>query len=106
MELPSGIVLPAIAQLVTSQANYQRHARLQLRVDSLSDGEVVWCSAWQTNPAVNGQVFTEAEILDRALEGFAPLHDAGYYPVISVLTLDKGTPEKPVTKHPWHGMPW
>ncbi|MBK7382667.1 MAG: hypothetical protein IPI81_04930 [Flavobacteriales bacterium] len=100
MELPTGLELTpdAFALLQTSHANYQRHARLMLHVDTVN-GRVVWCTAHQPEPAVDGRVLTEAEILERATEAFAPLRTAGYTPIISVVEVGKGTPEKPMIKH-------
>jgi hypothetical protein len=93
--------LPANVQalLRKSQQLYQQHARLILSVDTLVTGKVAWCSAYQNAPAVNGTVLTEAEILDRANEAFAPLRTAGYSPIISVCEYGKGTPAKPALKH-------
>jgi hypothetical protein len=95
-ELP--ITEQARTLIATSIANYQRHARLNLSVDTLTS-KVAWCTAHQAEPAVNGRVFTEAEILERATEAFAPLKEEGIEPIICVYTVADGDPMKSVTKH-------
>ena len=85
-------------QLEASIVNYRRHARLELRMDTVK-GQEVWCTAHQEEPAVDGRLLSEGEILDRATEAFSPLLAAGYVPIIGVYTMEKGPPEKPVTKH-------
>lgn len=82
----------------TSMANYQRHARVLLRIDTVND-RVVWCTVHQYEAPVNGKVLTEAELLERGTAAFGPLREAGYEPIICVYELDRGTPEKPLNKY-------
>lgn len=89
----------AVALLTKSQEHYARHARLNLTVDALGTDKLVWCSAHQTAEAVDGRVFTEAEIWERAVAAFEPLRSGGYTPVICVYTTRDKSPAKPLTKH-------
>ncbi len=84
--------------LRTSIAHYQQHARLLLSVDTVN-GKEVWCTAHQYEVPLTGTLLTQEQILERAQKVFAPLHAAGYEPIISVFTLEKGPPDKPVAKH-------
>ena len=84
----------------TSMNNYQRHARLLLTVDTLCLPErIVFCTAHQTAPAVNGRNLTFEEIEQRAEEAFAPLALEGITPVISVYTVEDTNPAKPTHVH-------
>jgi hypothetical protein len=84
--------------LATSMMKYRRFARLALSVDTIADG-VVWCTAHQYEPAVNGRVLTAEEIDERARAAFAPLAEHGLTPVVCVYTLDDAPPERPKVKH-------
>ncbi|HNR56755.1 MAG TPA: hypothetical protein PKJ19_16425 [Flavobacteriales bacterium] len=84
--------------LHTSITQYQRHARVLLRIDTVQD-QLLWCTIHQYEVPVTGDVLSEDELLARAKEVFQPLRAAGYVPVIGVYALEKGVPEKPVTKH-------
>lgn len=87
------------ALLAKSQQHYQQHARLMLTVDTLGTNGAAWCSAHQEGPAPNGQVFSAAEILERANGVFGVLRTAGLVPVIAVCPLENGPPAKPKAKH-------
>ncbi|MCB9164827.1 MAG: hypothetical protein H6592_10435 [Flavobacteriales bacterium] len=81
-----------------SITNYQRHARVLLRIDTVNE-RLVWCTVHQYETPANGMVLNEVELLERGTAAFEPLLDAGYEPVICVYELEKGTPEKPRTKY-------
>lgn len=81
-----------------SITNYQRHARVLLRIDTVNEG-LVWCTVHQYEAPTSGKVLNEVELLERGTAAFEPLRDAGYEPVICVYELEKGTPEKPRTKY-------
>lgn len=82
----------------TSITNYQRHARVLLRIDTVND-RVVWCTAQQYELPEGGMALAEAELQLRATEAFRPLQEAGYEPIICVHGYGQGTPEKPTGKY-------
>lgn len=82
----------------TSINNYQRHARLRITIDALN-GRVAWVSAHQYQAAVNGRNLTEAEIIERATEVFAPMKAEGIEPIICPYTVEDHSPSDPVKKH-------
>lgn len=82
-----------------NQAQLAAQDGLQVRVDHLSDDRLLWCTAYQTVPALNGEVFTASAIHTRAEQALAPLRGAGYTPVICAYTLHDGPPDRPQIKH-------
>lgn len=71
------------ALLRTSLINYQRHARLVIRLEE-HDFPHVRFTARQVAPAVNGWVLTEAEIIERVTEVLRPLSSTGWKPQLNV----------------------
>jgi hypothetical protein len=71
------------ARLRTSLLNYQRHARLIIRLEASRFPHARF-TATQATPAVNGRVLTATEIHERVAAVLEPLHALGWTCAVDV----------------------